>query len=90
MRWDSPAESVPAFRSSVIYPNPTSHILHLVTETAPDLSWCLIDENGKIILQKDIVSDTEEINMDEFPAAIYYLKVMQKNDIQASYKIIKH
>jgi len=62
-----------------VYPNPAKNILHVQTNIPADFS--LINDNGKIVLTKNI-SRTGDITISNLTAGIYYLKNNNTNAIQ--------
>lgn len=74
------------------YPNPTSDfiILKIEDERFQDLSYQIIDINGKLIENKKIVSTTENIPMENLKNATYFLKVTNINQEVKTFKIIKN
>lgn len=73
------------------FPNPTTDYLHLKVESEAlnDLTFQLIDLNGKLIESKIISSTTETIHLGDLPSATYFLKVNNKNNALKTFKIIK-
>jgi len=78
-----------------VYPNPTDDLLQLTvdSELLDNLSCLLYDSNGKIIVNKNIISSQTTIEMGTLAAAAYFLKII-KTEHSASYefrtfKIIK-
>jgi hypothetical protein len=74
------------------YPNPTSDFIQLKIdgEKFQDLSYQIIDVNGKLIENKKIVSSTENIPMGNLKNATYFLKVTTINQEVKTFKIIKN
>ena len=74
-----------------VYPNP---IINNLTLSVPNfnkksLSYQLLDVQGRLIEQNDVVSNRTYIGMSHLPSSIYYLKILQKNKKIQLFKIIK-
>lgn len=75
-----------------LFPNPTAEQLTLIMSEYTDEGWfCeLYDINGKLLLKKNIMSNETQIDMIQFPPAIYSLRITSLSKKNAeSYKIIK-
>lgn len=74
-----------------IYPNPTSKIISLeIGGIHQNLSYQLFNSSGTLLrIQKDLGSKTN-IDLTNVGASIYFLKVIQKNKVVSSFKIIKN
>ncbi len=80
------------FKTSLsAFPNPTSDCLILnVDETQlSNLSFQLIDVQGKVLITELILQGQTKINTLELPAASYFLNIIQNNKQVKSFKIIK-
>ena len=77
--------------SAVTYPNPTSdYIVLKISDSAIDnLSYKLIDINGKIIVNGTISDTDTQIAMQSLATGTYVLKVNQNNQELKTFKIIK-
>jgi hypothetical protein len=77
--------------SAVIYPNPTSdYVMLKISDTALyNLSYHLIDINGKAISNGSLTNGDTQINMQQLPVGMYILKVSQNNQELKTFKIIK-
>ena len=75
-----------------VYPNPTTDFLQLeVTgEISQDLSFQLVDMEGKIIESRKITNATETIDVELLASATYFLKVSSNNQAIKTFKIIKN
>ena len=75
-----------------VYPNPTTDFLQLeVTgEISQDLSFQLVDVEGKIIESRKITNATETIHVELLASATYFLKVSSNNQAIKTFKIIKN
>jgi hypothetical protein len=77
--------------SAVIYPNPTSdYVMLKISDTALyNLSYHLIDINGKAISNGSLTNGDTQINMQQLAVGMYILKVSQNNQELKTFKIIK-
>ena len=77
---------------AMIYPNPTSNYIVLKTEGYPskELLYQLFDQNGKLIVSKEIMSNSERIEMLHLAASIYFLKVVENQTLRKVFKIVKN
>ena len=75
-----------------VYPNPTAHFLNLNLGDFEllNLSFQLVDINGKLIESKKITNSTETVSMEHMPTATYFLKVSDGNKELKTFKIIKN
>jgi hypothetical protein len=75
-----------------VFPNPTSDFIQLKVESEKlqDLSYQLIDLNGKLIEDKKITCTAENIHTENLPSATYFLKVINNNNEVKIFKIIKN
>jgi len=74
-----------------VYPNPTTNWLQLEVKNTDftNLSYQLFDLNGRMILNQKITTETSTISMEQLPAAIFLLKVVNNNKEVKTFKIIK-
>ena len=77
--------------TAVTYPNPTSDYITLkISDSALDnLSYKLIDVNGKVIANGSITNADTQISMQSLALGMYILKVNQNNQELKTFKIIK-
>jgi hypothetical protein len=78
-----------------VYPNPTTEYLELKVENfdKENLSYLLIDMNGKPLETKKITGDKTNIVMGNLVPATYFLKIIDDNkeiEIFKVFKIIKN
>lgn len=75
----------------LVYPNPTTDVLNLSIKEneLSDISYQLIDFNGRVIKSSPISNQDTTITMTEYQKAIYILNVTQNNSIIKTFKIIK-
>jgi len=74
------------------YPNPTSDYLTLHIEEIDilNLSYQLLDMNGKLLQNEKITGDQTNIVMSNLEPATYIMKVIQENKEVKTFKIIKN
>lgn len=74
------------------YPNPTAGNLMLRIDDSDfsTMQYQLIDLNGKILVEKNFVENTANIDMSDLVTATYFLKVVQGNKEIKVFKIIKN
>ena len=72
-----------------LFPNPTKDFINLITEKYKNLSFCISDSNGKLLSEGKIISENTEIPVSNFPAAIYFLKISNNNQIIKIFQIVK-
>ncbi len=77
--------------SAIMYPNPTSdYVMLKISDTALyNLSYHLVDINGKAISNGSLTNGDTQINMQQLPVGMYILKVSQNNQELKTFKIIK-
>lgn len=73
-----------------VYPNPTTNYLTLLTESSKNLSFQLIDLQGKVIESKNVVNNSTNISLEGQPAATYFLNVVKNNQTVKTFKVIKN
>lgn len=75
-----------------VYPNPATDLLILKVETLiwKNLSYKLIDINGKVLQNKKINSYESSISLIQITAGIYFLKVYDNRRNIKTFKIIKN
>jgi hypothetical protein len=74
-----------------VYPNPvsTSLRLHISGDRLQNLTYILYNIEGKAVLNKEIVSSPELIQMELFSSGTYLLKVLRDNAPLKTFKVIK-
>jgi len=77
--------------SLVAYPNPTTDFLNLTIANLnyKNLSYQLFDINGRLLAQKKLENNSNEITMKQFPSALYFLKIFNNQKLVKLFKIIK-
>lgn len=75
-----------------VYPNPTTNFLQLKIESEQleNLSYQLIDLQGKVIESKKVSNTTTTVTMENLLPATYFLRVTDNNQIVKTFKIIKN
>ena len=72
-----------------VFPNPTTNVLFLDVSDFKDISYQLIDLQGKTLNASNVVDTKTEIQVSHLPTGMYILNVFQTNKSIKSYKIIK-
>ena len=74
-----------------VFPNPASHFLKLESKQfeLKDLSYSLLDINGRIHLMGELHERSTTVNLQLLPVAIYILRVTDGSEIIKTFKIIK-
>lgn len=74
-----------------LFPNPTTDLLTIEIENpSQNLSYQLMNTNGKMIQSDILVSNLTTIDMQELPAASYFIIIYQDSKKVQSFKIIKN
>jgi hypothetical protein len=73
-----------------VYPNPTTNYITLKVEDNANLSYQLIDLQGKVIENKKVNSNSTTITMEALPKATYFLTVTDYKNTVKTFKIIKN
>jgi len=75
-----------------IFPNPTSDYLTLKVEdyNIEALSYHLIDEQGKLVLNQQITNQDTQLAMSTLARGAYFINVLQANKKIQTFKIIKN
>ena len=73
------------------FPNPATESLTLKTDQGniPGLQYLIIDQGGKILTHKEIVSNETVIPVEQFQDGIYIIKIQDNLKEFKSFKIIK-
>mgnify|MGYP001564408778 FL=1 len=76
---------------ALVYPNPSSdHVkLNITDITLTDLSYVLLNIQGKVVSSAKITSLDTSISLHRLSVGTYVLKVSQKNNELKTFKIIK-
>ncbi len=74
----------------IIYPNPSEDIIFLkITGLTSESEISIIDENGKLLLKKDMKSDTEQIDISNYPKGLYFV-IIKSVKFSKLMKILKY
>jgi hypothetical protein len=75
-----------------IFPNPTSDFLTLKVEDYNNeaLSYNLLDEQGKLVLNEQITNQDTQVAMSTLARGAYFINVLQANKKIQTFKIIKN
>ena len=75
-----------------IFPNPTSDYLTLKVEdyNKEALSYNLLDEQGKLVLNEQITNQDTQVAMSTLARGAYFINVLQANEKIQTFKIIKN
>lgn len=76
----------------IVYPNPTSDAVKLLIKEyrTLGLSYQLIDVNGKMLSGDKIENGETTIHMQQLPASVYFVKIMEGRQEIKVFKIIKN
>lgn len=74
------------------YPNPTTDKLNLkiANFNQKNMVYALFDVQGRLISKQKIETENTQIGTDNLKAAIYFLKVFNRNNVIKVFKIIKN
>ena len=74
-----------------IFPNPSTSYLQLnvENEALENLSFQLIDLQGKVIENKKVIEMQTIVNMEALPKAIYLLNITKNKQVIKTFKVIK-
>jgi hypothetical protein len=75
-----------------VFPNPTSDFLTLKVQDYNNeaLSYNLLDEQGKLVLNEQITTQDTQIAMSTLARGAYFINVLQANKKIQTFKIIKN
>ncbi len=87
----STPESTPISINAVMYPNPSKEFINLKIESSSiiGLSYTLYNINGKELKKGKLAKQNTQLNLKNFKAGIYFLRVMKKNKQIKVFKLIK-
>lgn len=76
----------------IVYPNPTSDAvkLNIKNYRTAGLTYQLLDINGKMLSGDKIENDETTIFMQQLPASVYFVKIMEGRQEIKVFKIIKN
>ncbi len=75
----------------IVYPNPTTSLLNLQVKgySTAAIQYQLFDFNGRLLVRNKISDATTTIQMEQYPNAVYLLKVLENNKEVKIFKIMK-
>ena len=75
-----------------VFPNPTSDFLTLKVQDYNNeaLSYNLLDEQGKLVLNEQIITQDTQLAMSTLARGAYFINVLQENKKIQTFKIIKN
>lgn len=76
----------------LVYPNPATDLLYLEMKNykAGKNSWKLFDNQGKLLKNKKISSNSTSIDLSGLKPGVYILNISGNREVVISYKIIKN
>lgn len=72
-----------------IYPNPTSGLIYLEQLEAEKVQINVVDNLGRVVLQKNSKDKQTAIDLNSLPQGIYYLNIQQEKKI-STHKVVKY
>lgn len=75
----------------IVAPNPTDNLIRIITDgNLIGMNIFLMDMNGKVLYDRKIDRSTQsiDVSLQDFPSAVYLLKLYNSNEVQ-SIKVIK-
>ena len=77
-------------KSSIsIFPNPVSDLLTIKIDHNKNIEVHITDVTGKAILKDKVSSSSKTINFSNNPSGVYYISILENNQIIETKKIIK-
>ena len=75
-----------------VFPNPTSDFLTLKVQDYNNeaLSYNLLDEQGKLVLNEQIITQDTQVAMSTLARGSYFINIVQTNKQIQTFKIIKN
>jgi hypothetical protein len=71
-----------------VYPNPARNIVFVRSETE-NSKLLIINSMGQVVTQKELPGFNNEINISHLPNGLYFVKIMNSNNISHTVKFIK-
>jgi hypothetical protein len=86
------ADLFPDIKLLMVYPNPTKGIVTLITGNylSENLTYQLFDLNGRQIANQKITQTETQIHLEKEAATLYFLKVLDHDELLKTFKIIKN
>lgn len=72
-----------------VYPNPTSQMLNIRRNTSDAASLSIVSASGAMMLSATLSSESETVDLQNFPAGIYILNVTADDNLLYTTKVIK-
>ncbi|PLX26212.1 hypothetical protein C0581_04930 [Candidatus Parcubacteria bacterium] len=78
--------------SVIIYPNPTANqfSIDINTSDISGFTYTMFDLNGKLLCKKEIANNITDVDMQNYPAATYYVSVYKDGISVKATQIIKN
>lgn len=78
--------------SAQVYPNPAAEYLTLLIDGGEvrNLSYALLDVQGRVLSEASITGDNTLIPVSRFPAGVYFLKIFSRHSVLSTFKILKN
>lgn len=75
----------------ILYPNPTTSLVNLLVKdyNSEPIQYQLFDFNGRLLVNDKIATTSTTIQMEQYPNAVYLLKVLENNKEVKTFKIMK-
>ena len=74
---------------ATVYPNPTSEVLNIKTSAFEGVSYLLIDGKGKVVLQGELTSELNSIQVEQLPMGKYSVVLENETQILKTINLIK-
>lgn len=77
--------------SASIFPNPSSEYFTLTVNQTQlkQMSFVLLDVNGKVLKKEKIINSVTSINTNTLTKGVYFINILNKNSIVKAFKVIK-
>lgn len=72
-----------------LFPNPTTNLISIELTQPTAYRYQLYSLDGKLLQDKEVTDRRTEVNMQDYPAATYLLKIMNSEGKFQTYKIVK-
>ena len=72
-----------------IFPNPTEDILNIQTSTFEEVTYTLMDAQGKILMSDKLISNLTSIAVSQYAPGTYVLQLSKDSQNLRSFKLIK-
>ena len=74
---------------AIIFPNPTSDILTLITSVFENVTYTFYDAQGKLIFQDKLSAEQTSIQVSQLPTGSYSLNLSNEKQNLKTFKLIK-